>query len=136
MAEAKPGGHRGPLKLEVSLGAKPAGPPGLPNTSAFVLSQREANSGISERKEDVLKDLLTSGQRTSGVTTLIANSSGKTFLSSIDCFDQSHFFSPLRILNRNDCHMHPQPIPRPAAVEFIFFPVLYSNYYFLLIYLF
>ena len=101
-----------------------------------MLSQREANSGISERKEDVLKDLLTSGQRTSGVTTLIANSSGKTFLSSIDYFDQSHFFSTLRILNRNDCHMHPQPIPRPAAVEFIFFPVLYLNYYFLLINLF
>lgn len=91
MAEAEPGGHQGPLKLEVSLGAKPAGPPGPPNTSAFIFSQREANSGISERKEDFLKDLLTAGQRTSGVTTLIANSSGKTFFSSIDCFEPKLF---------------------------------------------
>ena len=107
MAEAEPGGHRGHLKLQASLGAEPAGPPGLGNVGAFILSQREANSRINETKENVLKDLLAAGQRT-GVTTLIANSSGKTFFS-IDCFDQSLFFSTLRILNKNDCHMHSPP---------------------------
>ena len=108
MAEAEPGGHQGHLKLEASLGAEPAGPPSLGDIGAFVLSQRQANSHISETKEKVLKDLLAAGQRT-GVTTLIANSSGKTFFFSIDCFDQSHFFPTLRILNKNGCHMHSPP---------------------------
>lgn len=129
VAEAEPGGHRGHLQLEASLGAKPAGPP-ISITLVPSSYHKGKQTVASMRRKNVLKDLLAAGQRTSGVTALIANSFGKTFFFSIDCFDQSHFFFTLRIVNKNDCHVHSPP-EQGFNLFFILFPCPFFNCYFI-----